>query len=72
MKECYGHKQMLIFSDMDSFMQLSVVKTFNNVSNFQKLYNKIEIIVRNLGHCSLKGQSLFSASIYKNMMNNYT
>ena len=51
MKECYGHKQMLIFSDMDSFMQLSVVKTFNNVSNFQKLYNKIEINVRNLGHC---------------------
>ena len=42
---------------MDSFVQLPVVKNSNDVINLRKLYDKIEISVRNLDSLDVKKET---------------
>ena len=53
----FGNKQTLIFSCVDSFVQLPVVKNSNNVIYLQILYDKIKISVRNLYSLDMKKET---------------
>ena len=58
MKERFGKKQTLFFSYMDSFVQLPVVKNSNDAINLRKLYDKIEISVRDLDSLDVKKENI--------------
>ena len=57
LKERFGNKQTLVFSYMDRFLQLPVVKNSNDVINLRKLYDKIEISVRNSDSLDVKKET---------------
>ena len=57
LKERFGKKQTLFFSYMDSFVQLPVVKNSNDAINLRKLYDKIEISVRDLDSLDVKKEN---------------
>ena len=58
LKERFDNKQTLSFSYMDSFVQLRVSKNSNDVVNLRKLYDRIEIIVRNFVSLEVKKRNL--------------
>ena len=57
MKERFGNNQTLIFSYLNSFVQLVVVKNSKDVINPRKLYSKLEISVRNLDSLDVKKEA---------------
>ena len=57
LKERFDNKQTLIFSNMDSFVQLPVVENSNDVINLRKINEKVEIIVRNLDSLDVKNDN---------------
>ena len=48
LQDRYGNKKTLIFTYMDNFVQLPVVSELNDIAGLRTLYDKIEIIIRNL------------------------
>ena len=48
LKQSYGNPQMLINAYMKRFVQLPVIKNYNDVFGLGKLYDQVESLIRNL------------------------
>ena len=48
LKQSYGNPQMLINAYMKRFVQLPVIKNYNDVFGLGKLYDQVESSIRNL------------------------
>ena len=70
LKERFGNKQVLIFSYMDSFEQLPVAKNSIDEINLQKLYDKIEISVRNFNSLGVRLPEELRSYLIRKFKNN--